>query len=44
MCGEAWIATCHLKLFINAQRAVDLWDAEQTYRKALARIGPVDAA
>ena len=32
------------EFWLNAQRTVDLWDAERTCRKALARIQPVDAA
>lgn len=32
------------EFWLNAQRAVDLWEAERTDRKALARIRPVDAA
>lgn len=32
------------EFWLNAQRAVDLWEAERVDRKALARIRPVDAA
>ena len=32
------------EFWLNAQRAIDLWDAERTYSKALKRIRPVDAA
>ena len=32
------------EFWLNAQRAVDLWDAAQSLRKDVARIKPLDAA
>jgi addiction module HigA family antidote len=32
------------EFWLNAQRAVDLWDAEQTIRKDVRRIKPLSAA
>ncbi len=32
------------EFWMNAQRAVDLWDAAQTIKKDVARIKPLDAA
>ena len=32
------------EFWLNAQRAVDLWDAAQLVRKDVARIKPLDAA
>ncbi|MBX3279421.1 MAG: HigA family addiction module antidote protein [Acidobacteria bacterium] len=32
------------EFWLNAQRAVDLWDAAQSIRKDVARIKPLDAA
>lgn len=32
------------EFWLNAQRAVDLWEARKTYRKQLERIPSVDAA
>lgn len=32
------------EFWINAQRAVDLWDAAQGIKKEIARIKPLDAA
>jgi addiction module HigA family antidote len=32
------------EFWLNAQRAVDLWDAEQSAKKDIARIKPLNAA
>jgi addiction module HigA family antidote len=32
------------EFWLNAQRAVDLWDAAQSIKKDIARIKPLDAA
>jgi len=32
------------EFWLNAQRARDLWESEQRYRKELSRIHPLDAA
>jgi len=32
------------EFWLNAQHARDLWDAQQSYRKVLSRIKPLDAA
>jgi plasmid maintenance system antidote protein VapI len=32
------------EFWLNAQRAVDLWDAAQVAKKDVARIKPLDAA
>jgi plasmid maintenance system antidote protein VapI len=32
------------EFWLNARRAVDLWEAEQAIRKEVARIRPLDAA
>jgi len=32
------------EFWLNAQRAIDLWDAAQAIRKAVARIKPLSAA
>ena len=32
------------EFWLNAQRAVDLWDASQALKKDVARIRPIDAA
>jgi len=32
------------EFWLNAQRAVDLWEAEQAHKKELARIRPLPAA
>ena len=32
------------EFWLNAQRAVDLWDAEQTIREEIDRIDPLNAA
>ena len=32
------------KFWLNAQRAVDLWEAAQVVKEAIARIRPLDAA
>ena len=32
------------EFWLNAQRATDLWESEQRYRKELSRIHPLDAA
>jgi addiction module HigA family antidote len=32
------------EFWLNAQRAVDLWDAAQTIKRDVARIRPLDAA
>ena len=32
------------EFWLNAQRAVDLWDAEQAFKKDVSRIKPLNAA